>query len=245
MNIYVPRIVCATVLTAAILGAAPADSGQPSQPPRIVLVGDSTVTDEAGWGLAFRELLTDGAECINTSAGGRSSKSFIDEGLWARALALKGNYYLIQFGHNDEPGKGPERETDPKTTYPRYLSRYVDEARAIGATPILVTSLTRFEFDSKGKIVSRLTPYVAAVKKLAAEKRVPVLDLHALSLELVERMGEAAWIAISPRDAKGGLDRTHLSEKSRWLIAPLVARELRTAVPALARFIRPEAGAKR
>jgi lysophospholipase L1-like esterase len=111
---------------------------------------------------------------------------------------------------------------------------------------ILITSLTRFEFDSNCKItVSKLMPYVAAVKKLAAEKRVPVLDLHALSLELVERMGEAAWIAISPRDAKGGIDRTHLSEKSRWLIAPLVAGELRTAVPALARFIRPEAGAKR
>ena len=49
----------------------------------------------------------------NTAANGRSSKSFIDEGKWAAALALKGDYYLIQFGHNDEPGKGPERETDP------------------------------------------------------------------------------------------------------------------------------------
>jgi hypothetical protein len=64
-------------------------------------------------------------------------------------------------GHNDMPGKGPERETDPNTTYREYLSRYVDEARAAGAKPILVTSMTRRNF-SGGKIKSDLVPYVAA-----------------------------------------------------------------------------------
>jgi pectinesterase len=241
MSMHVPRPVRAAAFTVAVILAVAADSGQGSGLTRIVLVGDSTVTDDAGWGLAFRELLTEGVECINSSAGGRSSKSFIDEGRWAQALALKGNYYLIQFGHNDQPGKGPERETDPATTYPQYLSRYVDEARAIGAAPVLVTSLTRRHFDPNGKIVSTLTPYVDAVRRLAAAKRVPVIDLHASSLELAERMGEAAWIAISPRDANGEVDRTHLNEKSRALIAALVARELRTAVPELARFIRPVA----
>ena len=79
---------------------------------------------------------------------------FIDEGRWRGALALKGQYYLIQFGHNDEPGKGPERETDPKTTYFQNMARYVDEVRAIGATPVLVTSLVRRTFDPSGKIRS-------------------------------------------------------------------------------------------
>jgi pectinesterase len=236
------RTLSAVVLAgAAIIASALVDVWQGSQPARIVLVGDSTVTDEAGWGLAFRELLTDGVECINASAGGRSSKSFIDEGRWAGALALKGRYYLIQFGHNDQPGRGPERETDPATTYPEYLRRYVDEARAIGATPILVTSLTRRHFDTNGRIVSTLTPYVDAVKTLAAARRVPVIDLHTTSLELAERMGDAAWIAISPRLASGDVDRTHLNENSRALIAALVGRELRTAVPDLAPFIRPVA----
>src|SRR5205809_236549 len=82
---------------------------QAPRPIRIVLVGDSTVTDDSGWGLGFKQLLTDRAECINTAANGRSSKSFIDEGRWQAALARRGDFYLIQFGHNDQPGKGADR----------------------------------------------------------------------------------------------------------------------------------------
>ena len=81
---------------------------------RIVLVGDSTVTDRSGWGLGFKQFLTDRAECINTAQGGRSSMSFMQEGRWTNALVLKGDYYLIQFGHNNEPGK-PGRSTDMPT----------------------------------------------------------------------------------------------------------------------------------
>ncbi len=99
---------------------------------RIVLVGDSTVTDRAGWGHGFRLFLDDGVECVNAAAGGRSSKSYIDEGKWPEALALKGDYYLIQFGHNDQPGKGPERETDPRTTFRDNIARYVDDVRGDG-----------------------------------------------------------------------------------------------------------------
>src|SRR4029077_10698941 len=106
-------------------------------PVRIVLVGDSTVAEESGWGPGFRRLAKDGVEVLDMAANGRSSKSFIDEGLWSKGLGARGRCYLIQFGHNDEPGKGPERETDPKTTYRAFMARYVDESRAIGATPIL------------------------------------------------------------------------------------------------------------
>ncbi|MDB6115837.1 MAG: Pectinesterase, partial [Lacunisphaera sp.] len=160
--------------------------------PRIVLVGDSTVNDRTGWGTGFKQFL-EGAECINTALGGRSSKSFRDEGHWEPALALKGDYYLIQFGHNDEPGKGPERETDPATTFTRNMARYVDEVRAIGGKPILVTSLVRRNFDPAhpGKIRPGLVPYVEAVKKLAADRHVPLIDLHARSIEYCERIGPA------------------------------------------------------
>ena len=107
-------------------------------PIRIVLVGDSTVNDEGGWGPGFRAFFGADAEVINLAKNGRSSKSFRDEGLWAPALAAKPNYILIQFGHNDGPGKGPERETDPATTYRENLARYIDEARAAGADCILI-----------------------------------------------------------------------------------------------------------
>ncbi len=176
---------------------------------RIVLVGDSTVTDHAGWGLGFQQFLTGNVECTNTSQGGRSSKSFIAEGRWARALALKGDYYLIQFGHNDEPGKGEDRTTDPDTTYTTNLLRYVDEARAIGAKPVLVTCLTRRQWDKSGdgKINSSLVPYVEAMKRVAATRNVPLVDLHARSIELCERLGPTGLRPASPEIRTNGTVR--------------------------------------
>ena len=142
----------------------------------IVLVGDSTVTDQSGWGLGFRQFVGDGVLVSNAAQGGRSSKSYRDEGHWEKALALKGDYYLIQFGHNDQPGKGPKRETDPATTYYENMARYVDEVRAQGGQPILVTSLTRriFSKTDPARIASSLTPWAGAVQKLAAAKNVPM-----------------------------------------------------------------------
>jgi pectinesterase len=217
-------------------GPAPASALHeqgPRRPMRLVLVGDSTVADRAGWGRAFRLFCDDTIECVNVAAGGRSSKSYIDEGRWTSALALKGDYYLIQFGHNDEPGKGPERETEPATTYRAYLSRYIADARAIGAKPVLITSLSRRTFKA-GKLYSTLTPYVSAVRALASEQHVPLIDLHARSAALIETMGEGAWAEYSPRDAAGAVDRTHLNARGGFLIAPLVVADLRRVVPELA-----------
>ena len=238
------RRVCASVLPLLIATTAPAITAAPDQTPsprpiRIVLVGDSTVTDRSGWGYGFKLFAGDGIECVNLAAGGRSSKSYIDEGKWKEALARKGDYYLIQFGHNDEPGKGPDRETDPKTTYREYMSRYVDDVRRIGAQPVLVTSLTRRHFEGRA-IVSTLTPYVEAVKALAAEKNVLLIDLHARSIEQAETMGDEAWAPYSSRLATGGVDRTHLNSKGSTLVARLVVSELRRLVPALAPHLNSE-----
>jgi pectinesterase len=235
---------CATIVLAAALASAVLPSPASAQrATRIVLVGDSTVTDASGWGFGFKQYVAPDAECLNTAANGRSSKSFIDEGRWRDALALKGDYYLIQFGHNDEPGKGPDRETDPKTTYTNNMSRYVDEARAIGATPILVTSLTRRQFDANGRIVANLDPYVAAVKAVAAAKHVPLLDLHARSIALGEQLGDDVWTTMSPRNADGSVDRTHLNTRGSLRVAPLVIHELIAAVPGLAADFRDQPAA--
>jgi len=202
---------------------------------RIVLVGDSTVTEKQGWGRGFKQFLTDKAECVNTAAGGRSSKSFIAEGRWAQALAVKGDYYLIQFGHNDEPGKGPERQTDPNTTYREFMTRYVDEARAIGAKPILVTSLVRRQWDKSGsgKINSSLIPYVEVVKQIARDKNVPLLDLHARSKDLCEQLGKERCIELSPLKENGQVDNTHLNPKGSVVFARLVVEELANIAPEL------------
>ena len=211
---------------------------------RIVLVGDSTVAEDSGWGPGFRHLATSGVEVINIAANGRSSKSFIDEGLWNKALAARGQYYLIQFGHNDEPGKGPERETDPRTTYRTFMARYVDESRAIGATPVLVTSLVRRIFNPDGTIKTTQTPYVEAVRALAVEKRAPLVDLHAISLADAEHAGDDVWADLSPRDEKGQVDRTHLNAKGSDVVGRMVAEALVKVVPQLQPLFRLETGGK-
>ncbi|MCX7049162.1 MAG: rhamnogalacturonan acetylesterase [Candidatus Sumerlaeota bacterium] len=209
---------------------------------KIVLIGDSTVEVSSGWGPGFAKCLTPEATCVNWARGGRSSKSFVAEGLWKKALAEKPDYVLIQFGHNDQPGKGPERETDPKTTYPEQMGKYVDEARAAGATPVLITSLTRRTFGSDGKIKSSLVDYVEAVKKLAQEKKVPLIDLHARSIELVEKLGprESEQFDPAPKpDAQDKrADKTHLTPKGQEVFGRMVVEELKKAAPSLAPYIR-------
>jgi pectinesterase len=207
---------------------------QAPPPIRLVLVGDSTVTDDAGWGAGFRQLAKSGVEVVNLAAGGRSSKSFIDEGLWAKALEKRAQYYLIQFGHNDEPGKGPERETDPATTFRAFMARYVDDARALGAQPVLITSLVRRHFKDDGTITTTQTPYVEAVRALATEKQVPLLDLHSISLADAEHVGDEVWADLSPRGADGQVDRTHLNAKGSDVVGRMVAEGLRKAMPELA-----------
>jgi len=96
----------------------PATTAPATSKIRVALAGDSTVTDQAGWGAAFAQLLGPQAECLNFARGGRSSKSFLNEKHWQQVLWARPKYILIQFGHNDMPGKGPERETDPNSTYP-------------------------------------------------------------------------------------------------------------------------------
>jgi len=220
------------------------DGWNPTGKLRLVLVGDSTVTDRSGWGCGFKRFLTDAVECTNTAAGGRSSKSFFDEGRWNDALTLHGDYYLIQFGHNDQPGKGRARETDPGTTYAANLARFVDDARAIGAQPILVTSLARriFSPDGSGRLADTLGPYAEATRRVAAEKHVPLVDLHARSTELCEHLGPKMCAALDPRKADGTPDTTHLDANGSVLFARLVVDDLRRLIPRLATGLRAEPG---
>ncbi|MFZ5497175.1 MAG: alpha/beta fold hydrolase [Verrucomicrobiota bacterium] len=216
-----------------------------ARPVHLVLVGDSTVTDREGWGLGFRQFVGEGATVTNLAQGGRSSKSYRAEGHWDKALAAKGDYYLIQFGHNDQPGKGPDRETDPDTTFAENLARYVDEARAIGAQPVLVTPLVRRTFakTDPARLESRHVPYVEAVKRVATGKGVPLIDLHARSLVLCESLGPARTAEFDFPDRTGKTDTTHLRGEGSVAFARLVVDDLRRVVPALAPVLLPEPGA--
>ncbi len=210
---------------------------------RIVLVGDSTVTDGSGWGIGFKNCLAEDVECINAAQNGRSSKSYRDEGRWEPVLAQHPDYVLLQFGHNDQPGKGPERESPADTAYRANMKRYVEEARAAGSQPVLVTSLVRRKFNPAGQIDSDLTDYVEVVKEVAAETNTPLVDLHALSLKVCNYLGPEGCAKINPID-KGAPDTTHLNAKGSRLIGKIVAEELARAVPDLAPHIHAEAHAE-
>lgn len=240
------------MLVCNVRGASDDDTTTKPTKLTIVLAGDSTVTPTAGWGNGFEKCLTGDVHVINMSRGGRSSKSFIAEGLWAKCLALKPDYVLIQFGHNDQKGHGADRETDPDTTYRQYMTQYLDDARAAGITPVLVTSLSRRQWGADGKIHSTLEPNAQVVREIAEQKHVPVVDLHARSIELYERLGKDAVLKLSPRknaDPKNknadtasavnsGFDGTHLNARGSDVVGAIVAEELAKAVPALAPYIK-------
>jgi lysophospholipase L1-like esterase len=176
----------------------------PIRASKIILVGDSTVAIQSGWGSSFcAEHVTSSAACVNLARGGRSSASYRAEGSWALALAearvpgYAATWILIQFGHNDQPGK-PGRSTDLATEFPANLRRYVAEARAVGAQPVLVTPLTRRMFKD-GKLRMDLEPWAAATRAVGAELKVPVLDLFADSTAAVQTMGPTAANAFAQK----------------------------------------------
>ncbi|MES2987500.1 MAG: rhamnogalacturonan acetylesterase [Pseudomonadota bacterium] len=181
--------------------AAPAGDGVLPRPPaapikasKIILVGDSTTQVLSGWGGSFCAYhVTSSAACVNLARGGRSTYSYIAEGSWDMALAemktpgFVRTWVLIQFGHNDQPGK-PGRSTYLATEFPMYLKRYVEETRAAGAEPVLLTPLSRRQFTN-GKLNRDLDPWADAIRKVAAEMKVPLVDLNKRSADLVEAMG--------------------------------------------------------
>lgn len=200
----------------------------------IVLVGDSTVATEGGWGPGFCAVLTPNATCIDLAANGRSSKSYLDEGLWKKALAAKGQYYFIQFGHNDQKSD-PARHTDPDTTYADNLHRYIRDARAIGAIPILVTPLSRRNYRDHQLVIDPLADYAAAVHRVAAEDDVTLVDLYAMSTRLLKGMTQQqadTLDAASHPDAaaeNGSAskpDRTHLNAQGKQLFGRMVADDV-------------------
>ena len=234
--------VLSPVVWLSTLLVSTAAAEQPLTPIRVVLVGDSTVNDAGGWGPGFRASFRSDLEVVNLAQNGRSSKSFRDEGLWAPAIAAKPDYILIQFGHNDGPGKGADRETDPKTTFRENMSRYIKEARDAGAQPVLVTSIVRRTFTPEGKIKpDSLVPYVAEVRELAAELKVPLIDLYSLTLIQAEKLGPEGCADIDARLPDGKRDSTHLGPVGRQEIGRMAAQEFVKLMPGMHSYVVPPA----
>lgn len=164
----------------------------------IYICGDSTAASYTpekapitGWGQVLGEFLP-GVKIVNHAFAGRSSKSFLAEGrLQPVDMNIRsGDLLLIQFTHNDRNAK-PERYTDPDTTFPAYLSVYVETARRVGAVPVLMTPIPLRQFED-GKLVDTHGAYPDAIRRLAKQKDVALLDVNERAMRELQEMGEAA-----------------------------------------------------
>ncbi len=226
------------VLFSAIFIAA-----TPPKKMKIWLCGDSTIAikqtntyPETGWGMPFVYFWDSTIQVNNLAKNGRSTKTFINEKLWQQVLdgASAGDYVFIQFGHNDESVEKKDRYTNP-TEYKANLTKFVQEARALKAIPILLTPVSRRKFDSLGNAIETHTQYSALVKEVATTEQVLFIDLDAKSRSLYQQFGKEnstlLFLQLKPGEhpnyPEGKVDNTHFNELGARLIAQLVLKEVK------------------
>ena len=225
-------------LTLEFLGDAPDRlTITPVVVPTLYLAGDSTVTDQgvapgASWGQMLPRFFAADIGIANHAESGKTLKSFVTEMRFDKLLSTlaPGDWVMIQFGHNDQKKEWPQTYVEAATTYRSWLRTYIAEVRRRGATPILVTSPERRKFDAAGSIVPSLGDYPDAVRAVAREESVALVDLNAMSVRFYEALGRE----MSPRAfADEGRDRTHHNEYGAYALARMVVEGLRTADPQL------------
>ncbi|MFT3830119.1 MAG: alpha/beta hydrolase fold domain-containing protein [Opitutaceae bacterium] len=211
----------------------------PDPGPALHLAGDSTAADKAvlafperGWAQALRPWVRAPWHLMNHAANGRSTKSFRDLGHWQRLLDRlhAGDVVIIEFGHNDQK-QDPARFADPATGFRDNLRRFVAEVRALHAIPVLATPIVRRDWEADGKLRNSHGAYVAAVQAVAVEENVPLLEMEALTRQLLGQLGPEGSKALFVGDAavptSGKPDNTHLNEEGARRVAALAAAELR------------------
>lgn len=208
---------------------------------KIYVIGDSTASfyetsryPRTGWGQVLQPFfLSDSIHIVNKAMSGRSSKSYYsDPAGWPAVLKVleKGDFLFIQFGHNDAKIEDTTRYTEPYTTYKEYLSVYIDSARARGAFPVLLTPIHRNKW-SGSSIDDSHGDYPPAMRQLADEKNVPLIDMHRKSEVLFESLGETYVTdtlfmhfpaGLHSGYPEGSEDNTHFQEYGAYLLCELI-----------------------
>lgn len=204
---------------------------EPAAAPTVFLLGDSTVTDQrwedgASWGQMLPRFFQPEIAVANHAESGETLKSFVTGLRFAKVLSQlqAGDWVFIQFGHNDQKQNWPQTYAEAGTTYRAWLRTYVAEIRLRGATPVLVTSPQRRSFTPEGKIRNTHGDYPAAVRTVAAEEQVALVDLEAASRALYEALGpDRSPLAFS----NGGQDPTHHNNYGAYQLAQAVAQGIR------------------
>lgn len=224
--------------------------------PVIWLVGDSTMADkplgdnpERGWGQLLPEFFGNGVTIENLAMNGRSSRSFIYEGRWDSLMKKlnKGDYVVIQFGHNDGVITKTDRYCSP-VEYRYNLTRFVNDVRSKGANPILCTSIQRRKFDENGKSQDTHGEYPGYVRSIATQLSVPLVDMQKKSEEVIVEHGmegsKKIFLHISPGEYKslpeGKEDNTHFSEYGARLMARLFCDGLKEINHDLVKYLSPQ-----
>jgi lysophospholipase L1-like esterase len=244
----------------AILLLAPAALAD--EPLTVFIAGDSTAAmkqenkrPETGWGEQLQKHFDERKVRVDNHAqNGRSTRSFIAEGRW-QALIDKvkaGDYVLIQFGHNDESKDKGDRYTPPDD-FRDNLERFAAEVRAKKATPVLLTPVMRRRFDKDGKFYDTHGEYPDLTRRVAAEQKVALIDMHRMSEKVLVKYGpeESRKLFLqlkageNPNYPQGVEDNTHFSPLGADIMAALAADGFREQKLGLAKFLKKTAAAKR
>jgi len=215
----------------------------------IFLIGDSTVTNYresaypmAGWGQVLQHYINSSEFVIdNRAIGGRSSRSFIEEGRWGsvKSAMVAGDFVFIQFGHNDRDFSKAERYTPP-ADYKTYLKQYVNETRALGGIPVLVTPMVLNAWRNgalRNVFTESGAEYVQRMKEVANELNCPLIDLNQKSYNFISTIGADyatrfiynTYVAGEYPNYPNGLnDYTHFQEMGALKMADYVVEGIRS-----------------
>jgi lysophospholipase L1-like esterase len=173
-----------------------------------------------------------GISIANHAESGESLRSSLAARRLDKVLSLMkpGDYLFIQYGHNDEKEEGAG--VGAFTTYQESLKRFVEEARHHGGVPVLITPMHRRTFDAAGRIVNSHGDYPEAVRRLAREERVPLIDLHAMSKQFYEALGpEKSRLAFKEGDG------THHNNYGSYELARCIVEGIKANRLGIAKYL--------
>ncbi|MHB8652492.1 MAG: rhamnogalacturonan acetylesterase [Terriglobia bacterium] len=216
----------------------------------VYLAGDSTVVDQdkepwCAWGQMLPRFFKNGVAIANHAESGETLMAFMGEKRLDKIMSTikAGDYLFIQFNHNDQkPGRN---HVDAFTGYKQYLKLFMDEARNKGATPVLVTSMNRRNFDKDGKVVNTLGDYPEAMRQEAAQEHVALIDLNAMSKDFYEALGpensKKAFVQYPAGTFPGQTaelkDNTHFNDYGAYELAKCIVKGIEENKLGLAKFL--------
>ncbi len=219
------------------------------------MIGDSTMADkdiskgnpERGWGMVFENFTDPSVRVINYARNGRSTKSFIDEGLWDRVKAnmRQGDYLFIEFGHNDEKSNKPSVYAAPWGAYQDNLRLFINTARELGVTPVLLTPVARRRFVNGVLDETTHGEYPDAMKAVAAETGTVLIDMEKATIDWIKAAGDEVsrqyfmWVApgTCPAMPDGRQDDTHSNARGARRNCDIVCDSIRVKLPELAKHL--------